>query len=226
MATSKTIKSTIKAKTPKLAAAKPKSVPFANIVPKPENLASMVLAIRGEKVLLDTDLAELYGVEARALNQAVARNLSRFPGDFMFQLTAEEWEKVRSQTVTASSAKDSNSSQTVMSGKATESLRSQTVISNGKGGRRYMPYAFTEQGIAMLSSVLRSQRAVEVNIAIMRTFVQLRRLMDSNRDLGRRVEAMEKRYDEQFSAVFDAIKQLIADDQAKKAKPSRRIGFV
>jgi ORF6N domain len=92
MATSKTIKSTIKAKTPKLAAAKPKSVPFTNIVPKPENLASMVLAIRGEKVLLDTDLAELYGVEARALNQAVARNFSRFPGDFMFQLTAQEWE--------------------------------------------------------------------------------------------------------------------------------------
>jgi hypothetical protein len=226
MATSKTIKSTIKAKTPKPAAAKPKSVPFTNIVPKPENLASMVLAIRGEKVLLDTDLAELYGVEARALNQAVARNFSRFPGDFMFQLTAQEWEKVRSQTVTSSNAKDSNSSQTVMSGKASESLRSQTVISNGKGGRRYMPYAFTEQGIAMLSSVLRSQRAVEVNIAIMRTFVQLRRLMDSNRDLGRRIEAMEKRYDEQFSAVFDAIKQLIADDQAKKSKPSRRIGFV
>jgi hypothetical protein len=184
------------------------------------------LAIRGEKVLLDTDLAELYGVEARALNQAVARNRSRFPDDFMFQLTAEEWEKVRSQTVTASNAKDSNSSQTVMSGKASASLRSQTVISNGKGGRRYMPYAFTEQGIAMLSSVLRSQRAVEVNIAIMRTFVQLRRLMDSNRDLGRRIEAMEKRYDEQFSTVFDAIKQLIADDQAKKSKPSRRIGFV
>jgi ORF6N domain len=226
MATSKTIKSTIKAKTPKLAAAKPKSVPFANIVPKPENLASMVLAIRGEKVLLDTDLAELYGVEARALNQAVARNFSRFPGDFMFQLTAEEWEKVRSQTVTSSTVKGSNSSQAVMSSKAIESLRSQTVISNGKGGRRYMPYAFTEQGIAMLSSVLRSQRAVEVNIAIMRTFVQLRRLMDSNRDLGRRIEAMEKRYDEQFSAVFDAIKQLIADDQAKKSKPSRRIGFV
>lgn len=226
MATKKTIKSSIGTENSKLDAVKRKSIASTDIIPKPENLASMVLAIRGEKVLLDTDLAELYGVEARALNQAVARNLSRFPGDFMFQLSAEEWEKVRSQTVTSSNPKGGNSSQTVMSGKAGESLRSQTVISNGKGGRRYMPYAFTEQGIAMLSSVLRSKRAVEVNIAIMRTFVQLRRLMDSNRDLGRRIEAMEKRYDEQFSSVFDAIKQLIADDQAKKAKPSRRIGFV
>ena len=89
-----------------------------------------------------------------------------------------------------------------------------------------MPYAFTEQGVAMLSSVLRSQRAVEVNIAIMRTFVQLRRLMDSNRDLARRINAMEMRYDEQFSAVFDAIKQLISDDQAKKSKPKPPIGFL
>lgn len=185
---------------------------MTHIIPKPENLASLVLAVRGEKVLLDSDLAELYGVEARALNQAVARNRNRFPDDFMFQLTPEEWERVRSQTV--------------MSSKEGEPLRSQTVISKGKGGRRYIPYAFTEQGVAMLSSVLRSQRAVEVNIAIMRTFVQLRRLMDSNRDLARRIEAMEMRYDEQFSAVFDAIKQLISDDQAKKSKPSRPIGFL
>jgi hypothetical protein len=217
---------TPKVENPKQGEPKRKSIPATEIIPKPENLATLVLAIRGEKVLLDTDLAELYGVEARALNQAVARNRSRFPDDFMFQLTPEEWEKVRSQTVTASSAKGGCSSQILMSSKGAEHLRSQTVISKGKGGRRYMPYAFTEQGIAMLSSVLRSQRAVEVNIAIMRTFVQLRRLMDSNRDLGRRIEAMEKRYDEQFSAVFDAIKQLIADDQVKKAKPSRRIGFV
>ena len=176
------------------------------ISPKPENLARLVVLVRGEKVLLDADLADLYGVEARALNQAVARNRNRFPDDFMFQLTAEEW--------------------TAMSSPAATSLRSQTVISKGKGGRRYRPYAFTEQGVAMLSSVLRSQRAVEVNIAIMRTFVQLRRLMDSNRDLARRIEALETRYDEQFSQVFDAIKQLIADDQAHKAKPKRRIGFV
>ncbi len=160
-----------------------------------QRLADLMHVIRGEKVLLDTDLAELYGVPTKVLNQAVRRNLERFPGDFMFQLSTSEAEGMRSQTVTAS--------------------------------RRNIgapPYAFTEQGVAMLSSVLRSQRAVEVNIAIMRTFVQLRRLMDSNRDLARRIEAMETRYDEQFSAVFDAIKQLVADDQKRKAK--RPIGFL
>lgn len=197
---------------------------MTNITPKPENLASLVLSIRGEKVLLDTDLADLYGVEARALNQAVARNRNRFPEDFMFQLTPEEWERMRSQTVTASGAKGGRSSQTVMSSHPVEGLTSQIVMSNGRGGRRTLPYAFTEQGIAMLSSVLRSQRAVEVNIAIMRTFVQLRRLMDSNRDLARRIDALEARYDEQFSQVFDAIKQLITEDKTRKAKPP--IGFL
>jgi ORF6N domain len=185
--------------------------PSRGIIPKPENLTSLVFAIRGEKVLLDADLADLYGVATKVLNQAVKRNLDRFPVDFMFQLTPEEWERMRSQIVTSYPGGSPMKSQTV-----TASRRKLTAV----------PYAFTEQGVAMLSSVLRSQRAVEVNIAIMRTFVQLRRLMDSNRDLGRRIEAMEKRYDEQFSAVFDAIKQLIADDQAKKSKPSRRIGFV
>jgi hypothetical protein len=164
--------------------------------PQAENLAQLVYSIRGEKVLLDTDLAMLYGVEARVLNQSVARNRNRFPDDFMFQLTAEEW----------------------------ASLTSQIVMSNARGGRRTLPYAFTEQGVAMLSSVLRSQRAVEVNIAIMRTFVQLRRLMDSNRDLARRIEALETRYDEQFSQVFEAIKHLITEDKTRKTK--RPIGFL
>ena len=176
-------------------------------------------------MLLDADLAALYGVEARALNQAVARNRQRFPDDFMFQLSAEEYEGIRSRFVTVSDGKNLHSSQTEMSAQGGKPLRSQFVISKGKGGRRYRPYAFTEQGIAMLSSVLRSPRAVEVNIAIMRTFVQLRRLMDSNRDLARKIEAMEKKYDEQFAVVFDAIKQLIAEDQADKAQPKRRIGF-
>lgn len=165
------------------------------IIPKPENLAQLVVLIRGEKVLLDADLAMLYGVATKVLNQAVKRNLDRFPADFMFQLTPEEWEGMRSQFVTSS-------------------RRKLTAV----------PYAFTEQGVAMLSSVLRSQRAVEVNIAIMRTFVQLRRLMDSNRDLRLRIEAMETRYDEQFSQVFDAIKQLITEDKTRKAKPP--IGFL
>ena len=186
---------------------------MASLIPKPENLAPLIFLVRGEKVLLDADLAALYRVEARALNQAVARNRGRFPADFMFQLSAEEYEGIRSRFVTASRGAGRNSSQTVMS-------------SRKHRGLSYRPYAFTEQGVAMLSSVLRSPRAVEVNIAIMRTFVQLRRLMDSNRDLARRIEAMEKRYDEQFASVFDAIKRLIAEDDARKAQPKRRIGFI
>ena len=179
---------------------------------KPENLVPLVRLIRGEKVLLDADLADLYGVGTKVLNQAAKRNAERFPADFMFQLTAEEWGNLRSQTVTSS--------------QTGERVRSQSVTASSHGGQRYFPYAFTEQGVAMLSSVLRSARAVEVNIAIMRTFVQLRRLMESNRDLARRIEALERRYDEQFASVFDAIKRLIAEDENKKARPKRRIGFL
>jgi hypothetical protein len=171
------------------------------IAPKPENVAPLILTLRGEKVLLSEHLAELYGVPVKALNQAVRRNMDRFPGDFMFQLTRDE----------------SN---------ALQRLKSQSVTLKRGQNIKYPPYAFTEQGVAMLSSVLRSPRAVEVNIAIMRTFVQLRRLMDSNRDLARKINAMEKKYDEQFAVVFDAIKRLIADDDARKAQPKRRIGFI
>lgn len=193
---------------------------MAKLTPKPENLAQLVFLIRGEKVLLDADLAMLYGVETGALNRAVKRNIDRFPDDFMFQLSGEDWGKLKCQIgISSSPAAASNSKKGGL-------LRSQIVIASMHGGRRGLPYAFTEQGVAMLSSVLRSPRAVEVNIAIMRTFVQLRRLMDSNRDLARKIEAMEMRYDEQFSAIFDAIKQLIADDQERKAKPKRPIGFI
>ncbi len=167
---------------------------------KPENLAPLIVMLRGERVMLSEHLATLYGVSPKVLNQAVKRNIGRFPGDFMFQLNraeAEALQRSRSQSVTLK--------------------RGQNI--------KYAPYAFTEQGVAMLSSVLRSPRAVEVNIAIMRTFVQLRRLMDSNRDLARKVVAMEKKYDEQFATVFAAIRQLIADDQAAKARPRRGIGF-
>jgi len=156
-------------------------------------------------------LAALYGVPTKALNQAVKRNADRFPADSMFQLTAEEWKDLRSHLVTSKTLRGA--------------MGSQTVTSSTRGGTRYMPNAFTEQGVAMLSSVLRSPRAAEVNIAIMRTFVQLRRLMDSNRDLARKIEAMEKKYDEQFYVVFEAIKQLIAEDEAKRVQPKRRIGF-
>ena len=195
------------------------------IILKPENLARFVFFIRGEKVMLDSDLATLYGVEARALNQAVARNRKRFPADFMFQLTQREYESLRSQTVIS---KESGSiehlSRSMMSSpeRRDERLRSQIVTSKkGRGGRRYRPNAFTEQGVAMLSSVLRSTRAVEVNIAIMRTFVQLRKLMDTNRDLARKIEALEKKYDERFAVVFEAIKELITPP----SPPKKRIGF-
>ncbi len=176
----------------------------------PETIEPLVLYLRREKVLLDKDLAELYGVATSNLNKAVKRNISRFPEDFMFQLSEEEWEKLRSQTVTSKKAS-----------KASSSLLFQTGTSKGRGGRRTRPYAFTEQGVAMLSSVLRSPRAVEVNIAIMRTFVQLRRLMDSNKLLAEKIEKLEKKYDENFSIVFDAIRQLIAAD----SKPKREVGF-
>jgi len=194
------------------------------IILKPENLARFVFFIRSEKVMLDSDLARLYGVEARALNQAVARNRKRFPADFMFQLTPREYESLRSQTVISKEGGSTDDvSQSVMSSLGRhERLRSQIMTSKtGRGGRRYRPYAFTEQGVAMLSSVLRSTRAVEVNIAIMRTFVQLRRLMDTNRDLARKIKALEKKYDEQFAVVFEAIKELITPPEP----PKKQIGF-
>src|SRR5450759_2608763 len=180
------------------------------IAPKPENVAPLIFLLRGEKVLLSQHLAELYGVSVRALNQAVRRNIERFPEDFMFQLSDKEFSTLRSQIVISSRG---------------VRLRSQTVTLKRGEHVKYLPYAFTEQGVAMLSSVLRSPRAVAVNIAIMRTFVQLRRLMDSNRELARKIEALENKYDEQFAVVFDAIKQLITEDQARKAQPKRRIAF-
>ena len=147
-------------------------------MPTPEELAQLVFHVRGEKVMFDADLAKLYGVTTKALNQAMTRNKARFPEDFAFRLTRIELETLRSQIVTTSSRP----------GK----MWSQIVTTSQKRRRTDAPpYAFTEQGVAMLSSVLRSPRAVEVNIAIMRTFVQLRRLMDSNRDLRRQIEALE-----------------------------------
>ena len=184
---------------------------------KPENIAHLVQLVRGEKVMLDSDLATLYGVETGALNRAVKRNATRFPADFMFQITANEWKGLRYQSGISNSGDVSASRNAKGPMPAPSSTR---------GGARYRPYVFTEHGVAMLSSVLRSPRAIEVNIAIMRTFVQLRRLMDSNRELARRIDALEQRYDEQFSTVFDAIKRLITEDEALKAKPKRGIGFL
>jgi hypothetical protein len=153
-----------------------------------------ILFIRGQKVILDAHLAELYAVETRVLIQAVTRNIKRFPRDFMFQLSKREF----------------------------ESLRSQIVISNVRGGRRSAPYAFTEQGVSMLSSVLHSKRAIAVNVEIMRTFVELRRLVSDHADLAQRISELEKRYDGQFQVVFDAIRTLITP----REKPQRRIGYL
>ena len=149
----------------------------------PNRVLPLVQIIRNEKVLLDADLAELYGVETKVLNQAVKRNIKRFPADFMFQLTSSEWSNLKSQSVTSS-----------------------------HGGRRSLPYAFTEQGVAMLSSVLNSERAIEVNIAIMRTFVQLRELMIENKMLAQKIEHLERKYDGQFREVFYVIGKILRNE--------------
>ena len=189
-------------------------MPVKKVSPKPHQLSvttevieRRIYLIRDQKVMLDSDLAELYKVETRVFNQAVKRNLHRFPADFMFQLTDEKVESLRSQIVISNEA---------------ESLRSQFATSKkGRGGRRYAPYAFTEQGVAMLSSVLNSERAIEVNIAIMRAFVKLREVLATHRDLARKLEEMEKKYDAQFRVVFDAIRELMKPPTA----PRRKIGF-
>jgi hypothetical protein len=162
-----------------------------------ERIQKAILLKREQKVILDKDLAELYGVTTFNLNKAVKRNLNRFPEDFMFQLTKEE----------------------------NESLRFQTGISKpaGRGGRRYLPYAFTEQGVAMLSSVLHSDTAVAVNIAIMRAFVQLREILSTHKDLARKLDALEKKYDENFQIVFEAIRQLMAPPSAPDK--TKKLGF-
>ena len=162
-----------------------------------ERITRAILLIRGQKVMLDSDLARLYDAEIKTLNRAVRRNVNRFPADFMFQLSSEESARLRYQFGT---------------------------LKLGRGQhRKYHPYAFTEQGVAMLSSVLRSERAVCVNIEIMRAFVQLRQMLSSHADLARKLAALEKRYDAQFKVVFDAIRELTARPEPPK---KRRIGFL
>lgn len=164
-----------------------------SIVPT-EVIEKKIYLIRGQKVMLDSDLAELYGVATKVLLQAVKRNSNRFPSDFMFQLNYQEVASLRSQIVTSKT---------------------------GRGGRRYLPYVFTEQGVAMLSTVLNSERAIQVNIAIMRAFVKLREMIASHKDLAKRLDELEKKYDAQFRVVFDAIRQLMAQPEPKEKK----IGF-
>jgi hypothetical protein len=158
-----------------------------------ERVVRSILWLREQRVLLDSDLAALYGVETRVLIQAVKRNRERFPADSMFQLSTRE----------------------------VAGLRSQTVISNGRGGPRTRPYVFTEQGVAMLSSVLHSPRAIRVNIEIMRAFVRMRELVATHHDLVRKLAALERSYDGQFRVVFEAIRRLMAP----RVPHRRRIGF-
>ncbi len=165
------------------------------IIPN-ERIAQAIFVIRGQKVMLSQDLAALYGVAVKALNQAVKRHAARFPADFVFQLTSDEFDNLKSQIVTSSWG----------------------------GVRRALPYAFTEQGAAMLSSVLNSERAVKVNIAIMRTFVKLRRMLETNRELARKFEQLERRvskHDEETAGIIEAIRRLMTSAE----KPRREIGF-
>ena len=167
---------------------------MTNLIPV-ENITSKIYLIRGFKVMLDKDLAELYSVETKRLKEQVRRNISRFPEDFMFELTNQEVRNLRSQFATSS-----------------------------WGGARYVPIAFTEQGVAMLSSVLHSKRAIEVNIAIMRAFVKMREIMATNKEFSEKLKIIEEKlaeHDDQFQVVFEAIKQLLKEDE----KPQRKIGF-
>jgi ORF6N domain-containing protein len=168
-----------------------------------QRIESRIFVLRGHRVMLDADLAKLYGVPVKALNQAVKRNAGRFPADFMFQLRLEEAEASRSHIVTLDK------------GPSRQSQRGKNI--------KYRSYAFTEQGVAMLSSVLKSRRAAQVNVEVMRAFVRLRDMIAHNRDLARRLDALESKYDSQFKVVFDAIRQMMAEPAPT---PKRRIGFV
>lgn len=168
----------------------------ANALEVADQVAHQILLLRGQRVLLSPDLAAIYGVEHRVLIQAVKRNRERFPADFMFQLTPDEAADLKSQFV---------------------------ISSAGWGGRRHPPYAFTEQGVAMLSSVLRSPRAVAVNVEIMRAFVRLRQLLGSHADLARKLAELERTYDAKFRVVFDAIRQLM--EPVPAAEGRRSMGF-
>jgi len=165
-----------------------------------ERLDSAILEIRGHKVMLDANLASVYGVTTRALIQAVKRNLDRFPGDFVFQLTKDEF----------------------------AALRSQSVTSKGRGGRRYPPYAFTEHGAVMLASILRSKRAVEVSVFVVKAFIRMRRILSGHRQLVLKLAELESKlavHDKNFRMVFAAIRKLMSESEQRKPKPTKPIGF-
>ena len=164
-----------------------------SIIPQ-ESIETRIVFIRGKKVMLDSVLARLYGVSTKSVNLAVKRNLTRFPEDFMFMLTKEETESLRFQIETSKS---------------------------GRGGRRYLPFVFTQEGVAMLSGILKSERAILVNIEIMRAFVRLRQILATHKDLAIKLEQLEKKYDAKFQVVFEAIRRLMKEEE----KPKYPMGF-
>jgi len=167
-----------------------------DIIPA-ELIERKILVIRGERVMLDADLAVLYGVETKRLNEQIRRNIERFPDDFMFQLTDDEFNCLRSQFATSNNQ-------------------------SGRGGRRHLPYAFTEHGVIMAASVLNTPLAVAVSVQVVRAFVKLREMISTHKDLATKLENLEKKYDSQFKMVFDAIRQLMTPPETKK---KRAIGF-
>jgi hypothetical protein len=177
----------------------------------PIHIENQIYEVRGQKVMLDSDLASLYGVETRQLNQSVKRNKQRFPEDFMFQLTDDEWDSLKSQFVMSN---DDNSlkSQNVTA-KPKDGLKSQNATSN-RGGRRTLPYAFTEHGTVMLASVLNSPTAIQASIQIVKAFVNFREILNSQVTLANKIDALENKYDDQFKQVFDAIRGLMANNPA------------
>jgi len=181
---------------------------------------SLIYTIRGHKVMLDEDLARIYGVTTTRLNEQVKRNLERFPKDFMFQLTEKEYESLRSQFAISNAPEDNLRSQSVISKKEDKNLKSQSVTSSGRGGRRYMPYAFTEHGTVMLASVLNSPKAVHASIQVVKAFVRLRELITANKTLSKRLDELEDNYDKKFAVVFDAIRRLMSPPvKAAERKP-------
>jgi len=191
-----------------------------------KSIQNRIYELRGERVMLDFDLAALYEVGTKVLNQTVKRNIKRFPEDFMFRLSAAEWQGMRSQFVTAYNNTASSTSKIVI---LDDSLRSQFVTSKGKGGVRYLPYAFTEQGVAMLSGILNSDSAINMNIAIMRAFVEIRKIVFQQNDLKEQLRQIKDwlgEHDSQPNQIYDAMENLLDEKAAQRKWEDReRIGF-
>ena len=192
-----------------------------------QTIQSKIYELRGHRVMLDYDLAQLYETETKRLNEAVKRNIKRFPPDFMFRLTVGEWEAMRSQIAASSPDDELMISQIVPSNVGNQTMRSQiATASQNKRNIAITPFAFTEQGVAMLSGVLKSPAAITVNIAIMRAFVLIRQYALSHKDLTDKLKELESRYDTQFSDVYQALNYLLEKDKQDTAQKERkRIGF-